>query len=142
MPSPEALIRAGGLGEGRADMANIGNIDALRAQPRPDARPAPQGGPSARPENSAPAAEAARTASAERQPSVAELAAAVDNVNRYLKSVNQALRFDLDKDTGRTVVRVLDAETKEVIRQYPSETMLAVARALTDGKGGLLDDLA
>jgi flagellar protein FlaG len=75
-------------------------------------------------------------------PSPAELRVAVDNVNRYLKSIDQGVQFEIDAETGRTVVRVVDKETHEVIRQLPTEEMLAVARAIARMKGLLLNDKA
>jgi flagellar protein FlaG len=48
------------------------------------------------------------------------------------------LSFRIDQGSGRTVITVVDAVTKEVIRQIPSEEVLAVARAL-EAFTGLLD---
>ena len=40
--------------------------------------------------------------------------------------------FSVDDKTGRFVVKVIDSQTKEVIRQIPSEEMLAISRHLAD----------
>lgn len=40
------------------------------------------------------------------------------------------LRFSVDEETGRTVVKVLDSRSGEVIRQIPPEEMLALAEDL------------
>ena len=40
------------------------------------------------------------------------------------------LSFRVDQGSGRTVITVVDATTKEVIRQIPSEDVLAMSRAL------------
>ena len=48
------------------------------------------------------------------------------------------LEFALDPSTGKTVVSIIDAGTQEVIRQIPSEEMLAIARAVDHLQGTLL----
>lgn len=70
----------------------------------------------------------------------ATLEEAVRNLNDFVQNVQRNLQFDLDDESGRTVVRVLDAETDEVIRQMPSEEVLALAkhlRSMSDGQPGL-----
>lgn len=47
------------------------------------------------------------------------------------------LEFSVDTDSGRDVVKVLDGESGDVIRQFPSEDVLKLARAAAAGKGGL-----
>lgn len=47
------------------------------------------------------------------------------------------LEFSIDSDSGRDVVKVLDGESGDVIRQFPSEDVLKLARAAKAGKGGL-----
>jgi flagellar protein FlaG len=48
-----------------------------------------------------------------------------------------ALEFSTDADTGRTVVKIMDSATGEVVRQIPMEEMLALAKSL-DRLQGLL----
>ncbi len=62
---------------------------------------------------------------------------AVNQINQYVQTLSRDLHFTVDEDSGRTVVKVLNTETKEIIRQIPSEELLQIARHLTDG-GGLL----
>lgn len=62
---------------------------------------------------------------------------AVKQMNQFIQTLNRDLQFSIDEDSGRTVVKVLDTETKEIIRQIPSEELLRMASYLTDG-GGLL----
>ena len=59
-----------------------------------------------------------------------EVVEAVSNLNDYIQVIRRELEFRVDKETGRTVVTVLDAETGEKIRQIPSEEVLALARNL------------
>ena len=76
-------------------------------------------------------------AASETQASRQELDQAVKDVNDFVGAVNADLRFSVDDDTGRTVVKVIDNATKEVIKQFPSKEILALAKAL-DGIKGLL----
>lgn len=64
-----------------------------------------------------------------------QLEAAVKSVANYIKPFNNNLEFSINKDTDQIVTRVVDSTTKEVIRQIPSEEMLAIAKALDSIKG-------
>lgn len=72
----------------------------------------------------APAPEQAETA---RESRVSE---AVSNLNDYVQSVQRDLEFEVDRDLGQTIVRVIDRETGEVIRQIPDEIALKLAEKL------------
>jgi flagellar protein FlaG len=61
----------------------------------------------------------------------------VQSANAYVQSVSTSLHFSLDEDTGRTVVKMVDTRTDEVLRQFPSEEMLAISRSI-DRMQGLL----
>ena len=65
-----------------------------------------------------------------------QLQTAVNSVQEYIKPFNgNNLEFSVDKDTQQYVVKIIDTETKEVIRQMPSEEMIAIAKALDTLKG-------
>lgn len=64
------------------------------------------------------------------QPSAEQLKNAVDSINKALKQANRNLEFSVDKDTNKQVVKLVDSETGDVIRQFPSDEMLAISRAL------------
>jgi len=55
---------------------------------------------------------------------------AADKANEIVKELTSRLQFSVDKETGRTVVKVIDQETEEVIRQIPPKEMLEIAKAL------------
>jgi flagellar protein FlaG len=70
----------------------------------------------------------------------ADVLGAVKNLKDFVQNTHRELNFSIDEQTGYTVVKVIDRETKEVIRQIPAEEVLAVARHITDemdGKGNL-----
>ena len=46
----------------------------------------------------------------------------------FVQSFSRSLQISVDGDLGTTVIRVLDTETDELVRQIPSEEILQVAR--------------
>ncbi len=64
-----------------------------------------------------------------------QVEAAAASVRDFVEPINNNLEFSVDDDTGRIVVKIVDRTTKEVIRQMPSEEMLAIAKALDNIKG-------
>jgi len=60
---------------------------------------------------------------------------AADKANEFVKSINQELQFSVDKDTGQTVVKVMDKQSGDVIRQIPSKEMLDLAKAMDTIQG-------
>jgi flagellar protein FlaG len=82
--------------------------------------------------------------SALKNPTPAQVANAVKQVNDAFvqKGQNLYASIEKDKETGINVVKLLDKNTKEVVRQYPSKEMVAIAAAITqyqESKGQLLD---
>ncbi len=59
-----------------------------------------------------------------------ELGEAVENINQFVNSQGRTLNFSVDEESGKPVVKVIDFETKEVIRQIPSEEVLTMAKAI------------
>lgn len=62
----------------------------------------------------------------------------VDGLNKLLQVHQQHLSFSIDESSKVSVLRVIDSESGDVIRQMPSESWLKLARELTDSKTGLL----
>ena len=56
-----------------------------------------------------------------------ELSGAVTRLNDYVQNVQRDLQFEVDMERGQTIVRVVDNETQEVIRQMPDEVALRLA---------------
>ena len=71
-----------------------------------------------------------------------ELASAIEKVQDFTKTVANELKFSIDEDSGQTVVKIVDTATDEVIRQIPSEEMLAIAQALDKIQGVLIKQKA
>lgn len=56
----------------------------------------------------------------------------VSQLNAYIQNTQRDVDFSVDDATGRVVVKVIDSESEEVIRQIPSEEMLAISRHLVE----------
>ncbi len=67
---------------------------------------------------------------------------ALEKINTAVQAFSQTLEFSVDKDTDSFIVKVVDKETKEVIRQIPSEELLNIAKALDKLQGLLIKDKA
>lgn len=63
-------------------------------------------------------------------PSREQIDNAMVEVKKALAPVARNLQFSIDDETGRSVVKVVDATTNEVIRQFPSEELLAITRSI------------
>ncbi|AMJ94645.1 flagellar biosynthesis protein FlaG [Alteromonas stellipolaris] len=62
----------------------------------------------------------------------ASLENAVQEVESFLQTQNRNLAFSIDDETKRSVVTVKDSESGDVIRQIPSEEVLALAERIQD----------
>ena len=101
--------------------------------PHADAAPAAQQAVAASPP---PAADSAGPAP--QQPTSEQIQTAVENLRKAVTPVAQNLQFSVDSDTHKTVITVMDSSTKEVIRQIPSEEILALAKGLDKLQGMLI----
>jgi flagellar protein FlaG len=63
----------------------------------------------------------------------------VTQLNKHLQDVRSHLQFSIDETSKHIVIKVVDSETEEVIRQVPSEAVLALA-ANANGSGGVILD--
>jgi len=64
--------------------------------------------------------------------SVQDLAQATQDISDYIQTVSRSLQISVDKDLGATVIKVVDSETEEVVRQIPAEEILQIARFLSE----------
>jgi flagellar protein FlaG len=71
-------------------------------------------------------------------PSMDELKDAVGKLNESMQARSQSLEFSIDEDSKRTIVKVVDLATKEVVRQIPTEQALRISKSLDEFSGLLL----
>lgn len=75
-------------------------------------------------------------------PTLDEVNQAVSELNKASQAKSQGLEFSVDNDSKRTVVKVVDQTTREVLRQIPSPEALAIAKSLDSSKGMLIKQTA
>ena len=66
----------------------------------------------------------------------------VDKINQAVQVNARNLQFAVDEETGINVVKVIDTESQEVIRQIPSKEIIVIAKALDKLQGLLVRDKA
>lgn len=76
------------------------------------------------------------------KPAPGSLESAVKHINENLLGQSVDVRFEMDDDADRMVVRVVDRASGDVIRQIPSEVVLRIAKVLGKISGALVDQSA
>jgi flagellar protein FlaG len=71
-------------------------------------------------------------------PDLKQLQQAIQQVQAAVQAHASSIQFSLDKDTGETIVKVVDTQTNEVIRQIPSKEMIAIAQSIDQQLQGIL----
>jgi flagellar protein FlaG len=77
-------------------------------------------------------AQARATAAQQSQVSRQAIERVVSELEAYVQNAQRNLDFHVDDKTGRVVVRVVDATNDSVIRQIPSEEMIAISHRLQE----------
>ncbi|SDW78358.1 flagellar protein FlaG [Nitrosomonas oligotropha] len=67
---------------------------------------------------------------------------AVQKIQGTVDNLAHNLRFSIDEDTGKTIIKVMDVHTEEIIRQIPSEEAVEIARTLDKVQGLLFNGKA
>lgn len=65
-----------------------------------------------------------------QQPSPEQIKKAVDSINKAMQESNQRVEFSVDPNTKAPIVKMIDTETGKLIRQFPSEEVLAIAQSI------------
>jgi flagellar protein FlaG len=63
---------------------------------------------------------------------------AVDEMNKAMVASSQNVQFSMDKDLGQIIVKVVDTQTKEVLKQMPSPEALAMSKSISTRLRGLM----
>lgn len=83
-----------------------------------------------------------RSKNANKSESEEQIKQAVQDIQGAVNNLAHNLHFSIDEDTGRTIIKVTDARTDEVIRQIPTEEAIEIARTLDKVQGLLFNDKA
>ena len=83
---------------------------------------------------------------AKAAPSPDQLKSMVETANKAMDKANSSLEFTVDNATNKTIIKVTEAKSGELIMQFPSEEMLSITRAIDHAQrpqqGLLLKDKA
>jgi uncharacterized FlaG/YvyC family protein len=71
----------------------------------------------------------------------ADLKKSVEAINRFFNE-NNSVNLNVDQESGRVVVRIVDRETNTLIRQIPNQEVLELAKSLDQKHGMLLNEHA
>ncbi len=67
-----------------------------------------------------------------------EVKEAVSKLNEFSQKTQRDLNFQIDEDSGRTVIRVYDRITAKLVRQIPDEAALELAKKLNSEEPSLM----
>ncbi|MDR3482771.1 MAG: flagellar protein FlaG [Burkholderiaceae bacterium] len=80
----------------------------------------------------------AQASGAQSEPSIAQVSQAVQKINKAMESQAQGIEFSMDSSSHRIVVKIVDQQNNQVIRQIPSKEALAIADSLDQTQGLLI----
>ncbi len=69
-----------------------------------------------------------------------KIATAVEKINKTIRIFDRAIHFTKHEESGRLWVKVIDTETKKVIREIPPEEVLNIVARLDKLVGLLMDE--
>lgn len=72
--------------------------------------------------------------------SKATLDKAVEELNKALELTRTERRFIIDEELNRPIVKVINSDTKEVLRQIPTEEAVRISKHIGEMIGLLMDD--
>ena len=75
-------------------------------------------------------------------PAPAEVEKALKTLNEFTAMVAQDVSFTVDEESGKTIVKVVDTATQEVLREFPSAEALSIARSIDKMQGLLIREKA
>ena len=74
-------------------------------------------------------------------PSLQEVIQISDRLNESIQSIQRDISFSVDDSLGEVIIKVIDRETQETIRQIPSEEMLNLSRNIEEVRSLLFDKI-
>jgi len=129
IPPPTATLMAGMAGAvGSEGRSNVQATRSVRTAPSQDGEKV-----AVQPRNLREMGEEEKRKQEEKEEK--ELTRAVGEMNERSDLLRRNLQFSVDDDSGRMVIKVVDSQTDEVIRQIPKEEMLEIARSLEKAEG-------
>ncbi|CUS78319.1 flagellar protein FlaG [Candidatus Kryptonium thompsonii] len=72
--------------------------------------------------------------------SAEEIEGIIKELNQFIQIFNTKIAFEIDKETKKTILRIVDVETNEVIRQIPPEELLKISRRISELLGLIINE--
>ena len=66
------------------------------------------------------------------EPAAQEIESAVGEISEFVQAQNRNLNFSFNEESNRSIVKVTDSETGDLIRQIPSEEVLKLSERIRD----------
>ena len=82
------------------------------------------------------------TSTPEPTPTKEKLEQAAARVKEVLRGTSSHLEIEIDSDSNKAVIRILNGESGEIIRQIPAQELLDLAKHLDEPKGLLVRERA
>jgi len=73
-------------------------------------------------------------------PSIDETKSSVEKANKMLFKNNTHLKFDINEECERVIVRIIDDETGEVLKEIPDEDFVEMMHKLCEIAGVFIDE--
>lgn len=73
---------------------------------------------------------------------IEQVTKAVQDINNAIQATSQGLEFSVDKSAHEVIVKLIDQQTKQVLRQIPTQEALEIAKSLDKLQGLLIKQTA
>ena len=77
--------------------------------------------------------------SAKPQMKSEQLEVVAKKLQEFVSGMNRGLEFLVDEDSGRDVIKVIDKNTGDLVKQFPSEDVLELVANLSEATGNFID---
>lgn len=74
------------------------------------------------------------------QPNTDYLKKAIEEMNRKINNTNEEAVFGVHEDTNRIMIKIVDKDTKEIIKEFPPEKTLDMIAKVWEMAGLLVDE--
>lgn len=119
---------------------NVDETTASVARPQPeDDKSGGEAGSQQQPANANVNAKA-NPKQAQQQQKSDQLKKAIAEMNRKINNSNEEAVFGVHEDTNRIMIKIMDKETKEVIKEFPPEKTLDMIARIWEMAGILVDE--
>tara|TARA_R110001583_G_scaffold86759_2_gene226562 strand:- start:8647 stop:9081 length:435 start_codon:yes stop_codon:yes gene_type:complete len=68
-----------------------------------------------------------------------QLERVAQKLQEFVGKMNKGLEFSVDKDSGRDVIKVIDKNSGDLIKQYPTEEVLDLVAKLSEATGNFIN---